>query len=87
MLFRSIIQGLGLDRYPQLIGDYFGHYKRIVYLAQTPDAMLERKAAKAAERLGLSLVIRHTGISGIETFLAAHTDAGADLPSGGRTYG
>ncbi|MEY3596153.1 MAG: hypothetical protein RL543_106 [Pseudomonadota bacterium] len=84
---RLIIQGLGLDRYPQLIGDYFGHYKRIVYLAQTHDAVLERKAAKAAERLGLSLVIRQTGISGIETFLAAHADAGADLSSGGRTHG
>jgi hypothetical protein len=63
---RLIIQGLGLDRYPQLI---------------------EQKAAKAAERLGLSLVIRQTGISGIETFLAAHADAGADLSSGGRTHG
>ena len=46
-----------------------------------------QKAAKAAERLGLSLVIRQTGISGIETFLAAHADAGADLSSGGRTHG
>jgi hypothetical protein len=65
------------------------HFDRLIIqgLAQTHDAVIERKAAKAAERLGLSLVIRQTGISGIETFLAAHSDAGADLSLGGRTHG
>ncbi|MBM3637779.1 MAG: DUF1638 domain-containing protein, partial [Alphaproteobacteria bacterium] len=55
---RLIIQGLGLDRYPQLLGDIFGHYKRVVYLAQMPDAALEKKARKAAERLGLAFEMR-----------------------------
>jgi hypothetical protein len=66
---RLIIQGLGLDRYPQLMGDIFGHYKRIVYLAQMPDPTLEKKARKAAERLGLAFEMRVTGLGGLETFV------------------
>src|SRR5580704_911271 len=34
---RLVVEGLGLDRYPQLRDDYFGHYKKLVYLAQTDD--------------------------------------------------
>jgi len=66
---RLIIQGLGLDRYPQLMKDIFGHYKRIVYLAQMPDPALEKKARKAAERLGLAFEMRVTGLGGLETFV------------------
>ena len=64
-----IIQGLGLDRYPQLLDDIFGHYKRVVYLAQIPDPTLEKKARKAAERLGLAFEMRVTGLGGLETFV------------------
>ena len=66
---RLIIQGLGLDRHPQLMSTYFGHYKRVVYLAQIPDAALERKARKATERLGLNFEMRVTGLGGLETFV------------------
>ena len=31
---RSVIQPLGLDRYPELWPDYFGHYRRLVWLVQ-----------------------------------------------------
>ena len=37
---RLVIEGLGLDRFPELRDDYFRHYKRLVYLAQTDDADL-----------------------------------------------
>jgi len=67
---RIIIEGLGLDRFPQLMGDYFGNYRRIIWLAQTPTPELEARAHAAAARLGLPLEIRTTGLSGIETFLA-----------------
>jgi hypothetical protein len=66
---RLIIQGLGLDRYPQLRQDIFGHYKRVVYLAQIPEPTLEKKARKAAERLGLAFEMRVTGLGGLETFV------------------
>lgn len=66
-----IIKGLGLDRFPQLLGDYFGNYSRVVYLSQVPNPSLEAKAAKAAARLGLPLVVKETGLGGLQRFLAA----------------
>ena len=32
---RTVLAGLGLDRYPELWPDYFGHYRRVVWLAQS----------------------------------------------------
>ena len=66
-----VIRGLGLDRYPQLQADYFGHYRRLVYLAQTDDADLTQRAEAAAERLGLAFERRYTGLGGLTKFLAA----------------
>jgi len=50
---------LGLDRYPQLLRDYFGNYKRLVYLSQTEDEGLVARAGEAAKRLGLEFEHRH----------------------------
>ena len=38
-----VIEGLGLDRFPQLRDDYFGHYRRLVYLAQFDDPETDRE--------------------------------------------
>lgn len=67
---RLVMEGLGLDRHPELLDDYFGHYKRIVWLAQAPDAELEAGAVAAAAKLGLPLEKRVTGLSGLGAFLA-----------------
>jgi hypothetical protein len=67
---RLVIEGLGLDRFPQLLPDYFGHYARVVYLAQTDDLSLTVKAEAAAARLGLAFERRFTGLGGLETFMA-----------------
>jgi hypothetical protein len=67
---RLVIEGLGLDRFPQLRDDYFKNYRRLVYLAQFEDADLTRKAEAAAARLGLSFERRYTGLGGLEAFLA-----------------
>jgi len=48
-----VIEGLGLDRHPELLPDYFGNYTRLLYLAQTDDPELTAKAEAAAARLGL----------------------------------
>lgn len=61
-----VIKGLGLDRFPQLKEDYFGHYKRLVYLVQNEDPALLDKAERAANYLELSLEIRHTGYGLLE---------------------
>ena len=66
---RLIIQGLGLDRFPQLRDDYFGHYTQLVYLAQTDDPDLDQAAQAGAERLGLAYERRFTGYGELETFM------------------
>jgi hypothetical protein len=71
---RLIVKGLGLDRFPQLLPDYFGHYRRVVYLAQTDDPALTDRAEAAAARLGLAFERRFTGQSGLSAFLPPQTD-------------
>jgi hypothetical protein len=66
---RLIIKGLGLDRFPQLRDDYFRHYDKVIYLAQMRDPDLARQAATAAERLGLKLELRYTGLAGLTDFV------------------
>ena len=66
---RLIWKGMGLDRYPQLLPTYFGHYTRLLYLAQIPDRTLDAKAEAAAKRLGLRYERLETGLGGIEPFL------------------
>ncbi|MFC5951953.1 DUF1638 domain-containing protein [Pseudonocardia lutea] len=52
---RSVVVELGLDRYPELRDDYFGHYRRVVWLAQHPTEALRASAQRAAGLLGLPL--------------------------------
>ena len=58
---RLIWRGLGLDRHPDLLEDYFGNYRRVVYLAQTEDRVLTNEARRAADRLGLEFERRLVG--------------------------
>lgn len=62
-------QGLGLDKHPELLPDYFQHYEKVVYLAQVRDGDLERKAEAAAVKLGLDYEYRFTGYGELETDL------------------
>jgi hypothetical protein len=68
---RLVIQGLGLDRHPELLDIYFGNYTTLVYLAQTHDPGLERRAKAAALRLGLSYDHRPSGYGELADFLRA----------------
>ncbi len=61
--------GLGMDRHPELLQLYFGHYTRIVYLAQTRDEELAKKAMAAARKLGLGYEYRYTGYGELEAGL------------------
>ncbi len=66
---RFVVQGLKIDKHPQLLPMYFGNYKRVMFLIQFPDKTLEKKAHAAAERLGLPLEVYYTGLGGVERFL------------------
>jgi len=57
-----VTRPLGLDRHPDLRDTYFGHYRKLVYLAQTEDAELTARAKLAAVALGLTFERRFTGL-------------------------
>ena len=73
---RLIIQGLGIDRHPELLPAYFGNYTTLVYLAQTDDPALRSKAEAAAERLGLTYRYRFTGYGELGSFIERARDGG-----------
>lgn len=56
-----LVRPLGLDRHPELRDAYFGHYEKLVYLAQTDDEDLKRQAQAAAAFLTLEFEHRPTG--------------------------
>jgi len=68
---RSVLAELGLDRYPELWPDYFGHYKRLVWLAQQPAPALAAEAERVAAMFGLPLTRVEVGVSRLERALAS----------------
>ncbi len=68
---RTVLASLGLDRHPELWPDYFGHYRRLVWLAQEPSPELADQAYRVAAMFGLPLTRVDTGVSRLETALAS----------------
>jgi hypothetical protein len=62
----SVIEPLGLDRHPELWPDYFGHYRRVVWLAQEPEPALTAEAERIAALFGLPLTTIQTGAERLE---------------------
>jgi hypothetical protein len=67
---RLVVRGLGIDRHPELQKDYFGNYRRLVYLAQVLKPGAEEEARAIAARLGLDFEMRVTGYGALGTSLA-----------------
>lgn len=65
-----VFEPLGLDRHPELREAYFGNYRRLVHLAQVPNAELDARARAAADRLGLAYERIETGFGALEAFVA-----------------
>jgi len=63
---KLIWEGLGLKEHPELLPLYFGNYTKIIYIAQTRDEELAKRAMAAARRLGLAYEYRYTGYGDLE---------------------
>jgi hypothetical protein len=74
----SVLVPLGLDRHPELWADYFGHYRRVVWLAQSPSPDLSQEAEAVAAMFGLPLTVIEVGTTRLERELESLLDdAGA----------
>jgi hypothetical protein len=68
---RLVTRGLGLDRHPELAVEYFRHYRKLVYLAQSPAADARGQARQIAGRMGLEFEYRVTGYGELGSRLSA----------------
>jgi len=75
---RTVLHELGLDRHPELWPDYFGPYRRVLWLAQRPNAELETEARRVAELFALPLVVIEVGTLSLELELEALLGATAN---------
>ena len=67
---RAVLTELGLDRHPELWSDYFGQYRRVVWLAQQPTPELESEARRIAGQFGLPLSILEVSVTALELELS-----------------
>ena len=66
---RIVMKGMGIRQHPELRDMYFGHYTRVLYIAQTDCKKLRAKARQAAIELGLDYEYRYTGYGDFNEFL------------------
>jgi Protein of unknown function (DUF1638) len=76
---RLVIRGLGLDRHPELFAAYFGNYRKLVYLAQAPQADSLQQGRAIALRMGLEFEHRQTGYGTLGVKLTAAVVSAAAL--------
>jgi len=62
---------LGLDRHPELVGEYFRNYRKLVYLSQAPRPGALEAAQRIAQRFGFAFEHRSTGYGELGTRLAS----------------
>ncbi len=64
-----IMEGCGLNKYPEMRDLMFSNYKRLVYLSQINDAELDKKAEAAAKKLQLDYIKITTGYGELANFI------------------
>jgi hypothetical protein len=77
---RLVIEAFKLNSHPELRDMIFGHYTRVVYLAQSDSTDLREQAANAAAQLALPLEIIQSGMGLLETSLAEQVLRFANIP-------
>ena len=75
---RLILRDMGIEKHPELLPMYFGHYTKLVYLSQVADSELIEKAQQAAARLRLTFEHQVTGYGDLKVSLDQLT---AKLPT------
>jgi hypothetical protein len=68
---RLVTRGLGLDRHPELASEYFRHYRKLVYLAQTRAPGAIERARQIAQRMGFEFEYCFTGYGELGNRLGA----------------
>jgi len=76
---RLVVRSLALDRHPELRGEYFRNYKKLVYLAQTEIPGARERAQKIADSFGFSFEYRFTGYGDLGTRLEQLVTSQASL--------
>lgn len=66
---KAVLGSLGLDKRPELAPLYFGNYRRLVYLSQSPTENLLRQAHAIADSMGWEFEHRPVGYGELETRL------------------
>ena len=66
---RLVREGLGLNRHPELMEQYFGNYRRVVYLAQNESEKLQCMARDQADYLGLEYEYVFCGLTPLKQAL------------------
>src|SRR5579864_5444453 len=57
---RLVVVAIGLDRHPELVGEYFRNYRKPIYLSQAPRPEAIEAARRIAERFGFDFEHRFT---------------------------
>ena len=75
---RIVMKGMGIRQHPELRDMYFGHYTRLLYIAQTECKKLRAKAVEAAAELDLDYEYRYVGYGEFAGFVRGlpHHDGG-----------
>ena len=68
---KLVWRGLMIDKKPELLNIYFKHYKKVMYLAQTDNLILQRKAKNISELLKLEYEYRLVGYGQLENSLSS----------------
>lgn len=63
---RIIMRDLGINKHPELLELYFGHYKKLVFLDQAGNLEHQKLAQQAASKLGLEYQYFFTGLHEVE---------------------
>ena len=64
---RTVLAELGLDRHPELWQDYFGHYRRLVWLAQEREPGLEAAAERVTQEREAGVALRFAYFYGADS--------------------